>query len=160
MQSRSRDNRVSHDGEKFGMVVGSGAMKGQEAADRMELIWSVLARNEVFWGYRPATVAATGLLGMVASALQPWVLGDGLVRPVGYVIWWSGIAAICVLMVSFQLAREALGIKDPYRLQLMRQAVSQFFPAVILGAVVTGLSLKFDAPSVSLLRGYGRFSFR
>ncbi len=153
MQSLSRDNRVGYGGEMVGIVSESCVMKGQEASDRMELIWSVLARNEVFWGYRPATIAATGLLGIVAATLQPWVLGDVSARPDGYVFWWSGIAAICILMVSCQLAREAMGIKDPYRLQLMRQAVSQFVPAVILGAVITGLSLKFDSPSVSLLPG-------
>ena len=49
-------------------------MESRKAAAQIEFIWSQVARSECFRGYRPVTVATTGLLGIAAAIVQPFVV--------------------------------------------------------------------------------------
>ncbi len=52
-----------------------------------------IAKAEVYRGFHPACVAASGLLGVVAAAAQPWLVSMDDSR--GFVTFWLGVAAVC-----------------------------------------------------------------
>jgi len=60
-------------------------------------IRSQLARGTEFRGYGPVTVAATGLLALLAAALQATLLPDAAASTFSYLMLWTGMAALAVL---------------------------------------------------------------
>lgn len=128
-------------------------MNEREAADRLDLICSVLARQETFWGYRPVAIAATGVLGVLGAMLQPLVVGDGAARPLAYVGWWVGLAFVSIACVSLQLLRELRRDNEPLRKQLWWRAVMQFAPTLILGGVITFFAVLTSAFEAAALPG-------
>ena len=46
---------------------------------------------EVYRGFHPLGVALSGAVGLLAAALQPWLVGDD---PTGFVRYWLLVAAV------------------------------------------------------------------
>ena len=57
-------------------------------------IRSQMARGTEFRGYGPITVAATGLLAMLAAAIQALWLPDPASNPLAYLALWVATAAV------------------------------------------------------------------
>lgn len=134
-------------------------MNMREASDQIDAIWAVLARNETFRGYRPATVAVTGILGVLAAAMQAWVIADPFEQRIAYTLWWGGTAALAVLIVACELALDAQRPDSGLRRRLMWKAIGQFLPAILVGAGITTSSLMVNSPSTELLPGLWALCF-
>jgi hypothetical protein len=128
-------------------------MNEHEAADRIELICTVLARQETFWGYRPVAVAATGVIGLAGAMVQPLVIADGNSRPESFVAWWVGLALVSIVCVGLQLIRELRRDSELLRQQLWWRAVMQFAPTLMLGGVITVAAVVISAPAIEVLPG-------
>jgi hypothetical protein len=112
-------------------------MELHEALRQIDAIHAQVARTEVFRGYRAATVAATGLFGWVAAALQPALLPDPQRDLDGYLLLWLGVAAVSIAMVATELSLRWFRTDSPLARQQTLRAVEQFAPCLLAGAAVT-----------------------
>ena len=128
-------------------------MRFQEAVSQIDAIWSHVARTEQFRGYRPLTVATTGVSGILAATFQPLVCPDPLTDARGYLNLWIGIAVTNMIIVGLELSYGYLHCQSTLDRQLTRRAVLQFLPCVVCGALVTWLLPDVDPTFVCLLPG-------
>src|SRR3970040_1207570 len=69
-----------------------------------------MAKGEVYRGYRSLPVAASGVMGMVAAWAQPQ--GLGVRDPVGFVIYWTAIAACAGVVGTSEIVYHYLVHED------------------------------------------------
>ena len=82
-------------------------MELREALQQISDIRQQMAQSEVFRGYRSLTVGASGMLGLLAAAVQArWVEDPetGLER---YLVLWVGVAAVSAVIAGVELAVRA-----------------------------------------------------
>ena len=63
-------------------------------------IRSQLARGTQFRGYGPVTVAATGLVALLAGAIQAIALPDPATSMLAYLALWIGMAVLAVILTG------------------------------------------------------------
>src|SRR5438552_19216948 len=66
-------------------------------------IRSQLARGTEFRGYGPVTVAATGLLALLAAALQAVLLPDAAASTFSYLMLWPGMAVLAAVVTGAEM---------------------------------------------------------
>ena len=66
-----------------------------------------LALTHVFRGYRSATVAFSGVVGLVAALIQAICLPQPTARPDAYLTLWGGAAVINLAIVGFGIWKRA-----------------------------------------------------
>lgn len=120
-------------------------MELSEALRQISDIRRQMARAEVYRGYRAPTVGGSGVLALLAAALQPWWVG----APEGdldrYLGLWVGVAAASVAAAGVEMARRAgAGLAR----QTTLWAVEQFLPCVVVGGLLT-LCIARGAPQVA-----------
>jgi hypothetical protein len=129
------------------------AMEVREAVAQINTIWLQVARTEQFRGYRPATVAGTGILGLLAALAQYWIVPVPQANLDGYLLVWTGVAIACVFLVGIELWVSYLRTDSPLERHLTRQAVQQFVPCLCGGAAITWVIADYHLESVGLLPG-------
>jgi hypothetical protein len=109
-----------------------------------------LARGSEFHGYGPATVGATGVLALLAAAVQAAWVHDPAAQLVRYLQLWGITAAasfsFIVLEAIFRSRREHGGLA----LTMLQSALEQFLPAIVAGGLLTVI-LPAAAPSSAWL---------
>jgi hypothetical protein len=104
-----------------------------------------IAAGTAFRGYGPATMAITGALALVVTLLQFALLDDPNAAPLTFFGGWFVAAAISVVVVGIEARarsrRDHSGLADA----MIYQAIEQFLPAGIAGALLT-LVLWHTAP--------------
>ncbi len=126
-------------------------MEYAKALDQISEIHQHLARTEVYRGYRSLPVALSGLVGVVAAALQ--APGLAAVNPVGFVLFWTAVAGVAGLVGSSEIAFNYLFREDALGRRRTRMVVGQFAPSVAAGAVAAVAFATPDAAFVPLLPG-------
>jgi hypothetical protein len=126
-------------------------MNHAEALDQISEIHKHLARSEVYRGYRPLPVALSGVLGLVAAWLQAPALGAN--DPVGFVIYWSAIAAAAAAIGSSEIVFNYTFREAAHERRKTRLVVAQFVPSVFAAALVTLTLVRLSAALVPLLPG-------
>lgn len=132
-------------------------MDVSRALTQIAEIHQQLAKAEVYRGYRPLPVAASGLIGLAAAALQERY---GLARePVAFVMFWAAVAfaaaAVGVSEVAYHyVSSEAEGDRGRTRL-----VVGQFLPAAVAAAAISAAFLYLDMALVGLLPGLWAMCF-
>jgi len=126
-------------------------MEYAKALDQISEIHQHLARSEVYRGYRSLPVALSGVVGVVAAALQ--APGLGAADPVGFVLFWTAIACVAGLVGSSEIAFNYLVHEDAFGRRRTRLVVGQFVPSVAAGAFVTAAFVTLSATFVPLLPG-------
>ena len=128
-------------------------MKVHEAASQINLIWTQISRTACFRGYRPATVAGTGLLGLATAIVQRWIVPDPLAHPDTYLVLWVAVATVSVVLVGYELILGFLCTDSRLERKLTQQAIRQFSPCLCAGALVTWFISSSHPASVVLLPG-------
>lgn len=127
------------------------------ALDQIAEIHEQMAKGEVYRGYRSLPLAASGLIGLVGAWLQPPTLG---VRdPIGYVFYWTVIAAAAGLVGSIEIIYNYAVHDDASSRRTTRKVVGQFLPSVAGGAAITACLTHLSAALVPLLPGLWAFCF-
>ena len=126
-------------------------MEYAKALDQISEIHQHLARTEVYRGYRSLPVALSGVVGVVAAALQAPALGAA--DPIGFVLFWTATAVVAALVGSSEIAFNYLFREDAFGRRRTRMVVAQFAPSVAAGAVVTATFVAVSASLVPLLPG-------
>ena len=106
-------------------------MHVREAIDRLDQIHDQLTRSEVYRGFRVPSVAAVGVLGLLAVALQPLVPG------VGFVWYWIAVAGAGGLIGTAAALHAYAYREDEFDRRRTRRVMAQFLPCLLAGGAVT-----------------------
>jgi len=127
------------------------------ALDQIAEIHGQIAKGEVYRGYRSLPLAASGLIGIAAAALQPDRLGA--IDPVGFVAYWIAVAvAACFVGSSEIVYNYVVHDRAPAR-RHTRKVVGQFLPSLVGGAAIAVCLVHLSPALASLLPGLWAFCF-
>ena len=140
-------------------------MELREALQQISDIRQQMARSEVFRGYGSLTVGASGVLGLLAAAVQTRWVADPATDLERYLVLWVGVAALSAVIAGVELAMRAYKSGSGLARDMTRLAVEQFLPCVVVGALLT-VCIYRSAPAVawmlpglwSLVFGLGVFA--
>jgi len=113
-------------------------------------IRSQIARTAEFRGYGPVTVAATGVLAMLAALVQALWLPDPAADVAGYLTLWVMTAGVCVALVGVEMVARSRRIHTVLADEMIQAATQQFMPAAVAGLLLTLVSLGLLASCWSL----------
>ena len=131
----------------------------EQALADITAIRSQMARGSEFRGYGPMTVAAMGLLAIVAAAVQAAWLPDPAADPVHYVALWVATATLSVLLIGIEMVARTRRIHSALADEMIRAATEQFMPAGVAGLLLTVVLLQFAPESLWMLPGLWQLVF-
>jgi hypothetical protein len=116
-------------------------------------IRSQIAAGTAFRGYGPAAVAATGGLALLTALLQFLWLDDPTARPLAFFSGWAAAALVSGVTIWIEMLartrRHHSGLADA----MIHQAVEQFLPAGVAGALLAVMLPKFAPETLWMLPG-------
>lgn len=111
-------------------------MEIKEALAQIQEIHGHLAKSEVYRGYRSVPMAFTGMIGLLASVAQPYIVGE-VPSPSAFLRFWATIAAANLLIVTLDMIWDYHCHLEPRDRRMTRLVVGQFIPSLVAGAVIT-----------------------
>ena len=131
-------------------------MDVSRALSQIAEIHQQIAKGELYRGYRPLPVAASGLIGIVAASLQP---RDLPVRdPVAFVWYWCAVAGLAGLVGASEIAYNYVREDDADR-RRTRRVVGQFLPSMVGAAAITASFVHLSDTLIPLLPGLWAICF-
>lgn len=118
-----------------------------------------MALSTQFRGYGPATLAATGLIAVVAAALQSIWITDATRQSSIYLGIWVATAAVSASLISAQMFARSRRIHSGMAQEMIRMAVEQFLPAVGAGGLTTFVIARFVPSALWMLPGLWQVIF-
>jgi hypothetical protein len=131
-------------------------MELHRALAQVAEIQDQLTRTEVYRGYRSIPVAASGVIGLAAAAVQPRAL---LEDPRGFVIYWASVAAFAAIVGSSEIAFNYIVHDHALARQRTRRVVGQLLPGLLAAAVITACLVHLSPALVPLLPGIWAICF-
>ena len=132
-------------------------MDVSRALDQIAEIHGQMAKGEVYRGYRSLPVAASGVIGLVAAALQPATLGTA--DPVGFVLYWMATALAAGFVGASEIVYNYIVHEAAVERRHTQKVVGQFLPSLAGGAAIAACFVRLDAALVPLLPGLWAFCF-
>jgi hypothetical protein len=126
-------------------------MRVSDALGQIAHIHQQLAKAEVYRGFHPQCVALSGVIGIAAAVLQPWVAGGEDATAV--VVYWLAVAAVCGLSGVSATVHAYLFRDDEFARRRTRQVAGQFVPCLAVGVAVTAILGRGTPEAVALLPG-------
>ena len=127
------------------------------ALDQIAEIHGQIAKGEVYRGYRSLPIAASGLIGIAAAALQPASLAAA--DPIGFVVYWVAIAIAAGFVGSSEILYNYIVHEDVGARRQTRKVIGQFLPSVVAGAGIGLCFAHLRADLVPLLPGLWAICF-
>jgi hypothetical protein len=127
------------------------------ALDQIAEIHRQIAKGEVYRGYRSLPIALSGAIGLVAAALQP--SGLGAADPIGFVLYWTAVAAAAAFVGSSEILYNYIVMEDASGRRQTRRVVGQFLPSLAGGVAITVGVTHLGTALVPLLPGLWAFCF-
>jgi hypothetical protein len=118
-----------------------------------------MAHSTQFRGYGPATLAATGVIALLAASLQSMWLPDPANHVAAYLGIWIFAAVLSVALTGVQMYTRTRRIHSGLSDEMIRMAVEQFFPAVGAGVLITIALVRFVPAVVWMLPGLWQVIF-
>ncbi|MEW6450443.1 MAG: hypothetical protein AB1490_07335 [Pseudomonadota bacterium] len=116
-------------------------------------IRSQIAAGTAFRGYGPAAVAATAGLALAAMVAQSLWLDTPIDHPLAFFSAWIVTALVSVAIIGVEMQarsrRHHSGLADA----MIQQAVEQFLPAGVAGALLAAMLWKFAPETLWILPG-------
>jgi hypothetical protein len=124
-----------------------------DALDRIGAIHSHLAKGEEYRGYRPAALASSGALGLLAALAQPWLTAAD--DPSAFLRYWIAVGLAAAALAGSATAIGYLRQEDEFARRRTRTVLRQFLPCLLAGIAVTAALARPDriASSAVLLPG-------
>lgn len=122
-------------------------------------IRSQIARGTEFRGYGPATVAATGVLALVAAGLQALWLPDPATDVLGYLALWIAAAVLSALLIGIEMIARTRRIHPGFADEMIHAAIEQLIPAGVAGAMLTFVLYRFAPEALWMLPGLWQIVF-
>jgi len=115
-----------------------------------------MARGAQFRGYGPMTVAATGLLAVVAAVIQSLWLPDPAADAFSYLALWILTAAVSVTLIGIEMVARSRRIHSGLADEMIHTATEQIIPAGVAGALLTFVLFRFAPESLWMRPACGR----
>jgi hypothetical protein len=138
---------------------GSAMRDLDKALDDIITIRIQIARSSEFRGFGPATVAATGVLAMLAAAAQALWIKDPAVDVASYLALWVTTALICAILIGIEMVARSRRIHTGLADEMIHAATAQFVPAAVAGALLTVVLFRFAPQSLWMLPGLWQIVF-
>ncbi len=102
-----------------------------------------MARSTEFRGYGPATLAATGLIAVLAAGAQALLLPDPASHISTYLSIWICTAALSAALTGVQMYTRTRRMHSGMSQEMMHMAVEQFLPSVGAGLLITIVLVRY-----------------
>ena len=112
-----------------------------------------MARSSQFHGYGPTTLAITGLLAVIAAVAQSWYVPDPAGDITAYLALWIATAALSMLLIGIEVVARSRRIHSGLADEMIWLAVEQHLPAIVAGALLTCVVMRYAPDSLWLLPG-------
>jgi len=122
-------------------------------------IRSQMARGTQFRGYGPVTVAATGLLALLAAAVQALYLPEPVANVRAYLALWVGMAAVAVVLAGAEMIARARRVHGGLADEMLYAAAEQYIPAGVAGTLITVVLYRYAPQALALLPGLWQIVF-
>jgi len=132
-------------------------MDVSRALSQIAEIHQQMAKGEVYRGYRSLPVAASGLIGLAAAALQPRLVPGS--DPVAFVLYWCAVAAVASVVGASEIAYNYAVREDEGDRRRTRRVIGQFLPSVVGAAVITASFAHLSTALAPLLPGVWAICF-
>jgi hypothetical protein len=109
-----------------------------------------VARSTQFRGYGPVTLAATGILAIVAAAAQMRWLSDPADHVLAYLATWVSTAVVSAALIGTHMRALTRRMHSGMADEMTHMAVEQFLPSAAASTLVTLVILLY-VPSVGWL---------
>jgi len=130
-----------------------------KALSEISAIRGQIARGAEFRGYGPTTVAATGLLAVLAAAVQTLCVPAPQRMILAYLAIWVSTAALSLLITAVETITRARRLHHGLAMQMIQSAAEQFLPAIVAGLLLTVVLLRHGPASLWMLPGLWQIVF-
>ena len=137
----------------------SGATELQQALAEISAIRGQLARGMEFRGYGPGTLAATGVLALLAAAMQALWLNDPSHAVSFYLALWVGTAGVSLTVIAAGTFARARRVHSGLATQLIHAALEEFLPPIVAGLLLTVVLWRSAPGTLWLLPGVWQVLF-
>lgn len=117
------------------------------ALDQIAEIHQQIAKGEIYRGYRPLPVAASGLIGIAAAWVEPHSV---TIDPVRFVRYWMALGALAALVGFSEILHNYLVHDDPTARRRTRRVLGQFLPSLVAGLAIAP-ALLHSSPSFAII---------
>ena len=118
-----------------------------------------MARSLVFRGYGPATLAATGVLALLAAAAQAVFIEHPAEHIIAYLTLWIATATLSVILIGVEMVTRSRRIHSDLAERMILSAVEQFVPAAAAGLLLTVMMMRRAPESLWMLPGLWQIVF-
>ena len=118
-----------------------------------------MARSTEFRGYGPATLAATGLIAVLAAAVQALVLPDPVSHISTYLSIWICTAGLSAALTGVQMYTRTRRMHSGMSQEMMHMAVEQFLPSVGAGLLITIVLVRYVPAALWMIPGIWQVIF-
>jgi hypothetical protein len=127
------------------------------ALSQIAEIHQQIAKGEVYRGYRSLPIAVSGVIGILAAALQPRTVDWQ--DPLAFVLYWTVVAIVAGAVGSSEIVYNYAAHDDAAHRRRTRRVLGQFLPSVLAAAVISASFVRLSAQLVALLPGLWAICF-
>src|ERR1700691_3695466 len=129
----------------------------QQALSEIQSIRCQVARGTEFRGSGPGSIAVSGILALLVAAVQArWMANTDIAIWLGV---WAGTAAVSVLLTGVETFARSRRVHVGFAREMVRSAVAQFLPAVMVGFLLTVVMMSVAAQECWMLPGLWELIF-
>ena len=118
-----------------------------------------MARSTEFRGYGPATLAATGLIAVLAAGIQAMLLPDPVTHMSTYLSIWISTAGLSAALTGIQMYTRTRRMHSGMSQEMMDMAVEQFLPSVGAGLLITLVLVHYVPAALWMIPGIWQVIF-
>jgi hypothetical protein len=118
-----------------------------------------MARSTEFRGYGPATLAATGLIAVLAAGIQAILLPDPAAHIWSYLSIWICTAGLSAALTGIQMYTRTRRMHSGMSQEMMHMAVEQFLPSVGAGLLITLVLVRYVPSALWMIPGIWQVIF-
>ena len=112
-----------------------------------------MARSTEFRGYGPATLAATGLIALLAAVIQALFVPDPVNHISTYLSVWIWTAVLSAALTGVQMYTRTRRMHSGMSQEMMHMAVEQFLPSAGAGLLITIVLVRYVPTALWMLPG-------
>jgi hypothetical protein len=118
-----------------------------------------MARSTEFRGYGPATLAATGLIAVLAAGIQTMLVPDPAAHISTYLGIWISTACLSAALTGIQMYTRTRRMHSGMSQEMMHMAVEQFLPSVGAGLLSTLVLVRYVPAALWMIPGIWQVIF-
>ena len=118
-----------------------------------------MARGTEFQGYGPITVAATGVLALLAAGAQAILIPEPAAAVFSYLALWVATAAVSVILIAIEMVARSQRIHTGLADEMIHGATEQFIPAGVAGTLLTVVLYRVGFDVLWMLPGLWQIIF-